>query len=165
MLSLLDHGDGSDFTWWIGKDIFRGKGELAGKMMVVDWNSSSPVVYSFGEGVLDGEWADGSATEQLELFGEADPAGVPENGTYNVDGKNPDGSRYKGTLRIEGDGTRYSFAWKIGSTSYKGRGVLSNGIMVVNWGDAQPVIYAVRRDGTLAGLWQSGQGTEVATLR
>ena len=165
MLSLLDHGDGSDFTWWIGKDIFRGKGELAGKMMVVDWNSSSPVVYSFGDGVLDGEWADGSATEKLELFGAADPAGVPANGTYKVDGKNPDGSRYKGTLRIEGDGTRYDFAWKIGSSSYKGRGVLSNGIMTVNWGDTQPVIYAVRKDGSLAGLWQSGQGTEVATLR
>ena len=95
----------------------------------------------------------------------ADPAGVPANGTYKVDGKNPDGSRYKGTLRIEGDGTRYDFAWKIGSSSYKGRGVLSNGIMTVNWGDTQPVIYAVRKDGSLAGLWQSGQGTEVATLR
>ena len=164
MLTLSDEGNGADFTWWIGKDVFRGRGEPAGKMLVVDWNSTSPVVYSFaGQGSLDGEWADGSATEKLELIEAADPQVVPENGTYRVDGTNPDGSRYKGTLRIEGDGTRYDFSWKIGSSAYKGRGVLSNGIMVVNWGDTQPVIYAVRSDGSLSGLWSSGQASEVAT--
>ncbi|MEZ5789954.1 MAG: caspase family protein [Nitratireductor sp.] len=166
MLALEEKGDRYGFTWWIGNQVFRGEGELAGRMMVVEWNSTHPVVYDLlPNGVLDGEWADGSAKERLELFAPAKPGVVPRNGKYKVDGRNPDGSRYKGVLSVIGDGHDYELAWSIGRTSYSGRGVLENGVLVVDWGSSQPVIYAVGEDGTLSGLWESGKGSEIATLK
>ena len=37
-----------------------------GRMLVVNWGQTKPVIYSFAHGDnLDGEWADGSATEKL----------------------------------------------------------------------------------------------------
>ena len=68
MVALAQNDDQFNFTWWIGKDVFRGVGHFAGKMLVVNWGDKTPVIYTFGdEGALDGEWADGSATETLEL--------------------------------------------------------------------------------------------------
>lgn len=60
---------------------------------MVNWGQKSPVIYSFGAGNrLDGEWADGSATEQLELFAPAgDGALAAPSGRYRVTGSNPDG--------------------------------------------------------------------------
>ena len=72
MVALTQDKDQFDFTWWIAKDVFRGSGHFAGKMLVVNWGDKTPVIYTFGEeGALDGEWADGSATETLELVANA----------------------------------------------------------------------------------------------
>jgi hypothetical protein len=66
MLALNQEKDDFKLTWWIGKDEFHGSGHYAGKMLVINWGDKTPVIYSFGdEGPLDGEWADGSATETL----------------------------------------------------------------------------------------------------
>lgn len=66
MVALKEDGDDFKVTWWIGKDVFNGSGHYAGKMLVINWGDKDPVIYSFGdEGVLDGEWANGSATETL----------------------------------------------------------------------------------------------------
>ena len=74
MVALTQDKDQFDFTWWIAKDVFRGSGHFAGKMLVVNWGDKTPVIYTFGdEGALDGEWADGSATETLELVANAAP--------------------------------------------------------------------------------------------
>ncbi len=167
MLVLNEAGNGQyEFIWWIAGQKFRGVGELAGRMMVVDWNSQKPVVYTFEQdGVLDGEWADGSATDVLTPFGVADKQGVPVNGRYSVNGRNPDGSKYRGTLDVDGDGSNYRLKWKLGGTAYEGEGKLVNGLMVIDWGGKEPIIYAVRADGTLAGLWESGKASEIATLQ
>ena len=59
--------DQFNFTWWIGKDVFHGTGHFAGRMLVVNWGDTKPVIYSFTkDGTLDGEWADGSGDETLE---------------------------------------------------------------------------------------------------
>ncbi|MGB6197633.1 MAG: caspase family protein, partial [Methyloceanibacter sp.] len=72
MVALAQNDDQFNFTWWIGKDVFRGTGHFAGKMLVVNWGDKTPVIYTFGdEGALDGEWADGSATETLDLVANA----------------------------------------------------------------------------------------------
>lgn len=152
-------------TWWIGKGVFQGSGELAGRMLVVDWNDRHPVVYEFApDGVLDGEWADGTATDVLKPFG-LTAGSAPAAGRYNVDGRNADGSRYRGTVDIDGDGRDYEFRWKIGSSAYSGRGALTDGLLVVDWGSSQPIVYAVREDGSLAGLWDNGRASEVLTPR
>lgn len=166
MVALTQDGERFDVTWWIAKQVFHGTGELAGRMLVVDWNSSAPVVYTFKpDNVLDGEWADGTASERLVPFGQSAAGVEPRPGNYRVAGRNPDGSRYTGTLKLARNGDVYDLKWSIGSSAYSGRGRLENGLLVVEWGGATPVIYAPDGDGALRGLWDAGAGEEVLTPR
>ena len=163
MTAIAIAGGSYRFTWWIGKDIFRGTGRLGGRMLIVDWGSTAPVIYTLERGgVLDGEWADGTATETLEPFALAayDAApGLP--GSYRVEGHNPDGSAYSGTVAIAPAPAGYQVRWRVGNQSYEGVGTLEGNLLTVEWGDATPVVYAVAADGRLAGLWGGGKGDEV----
>ena len=151
--------DQFNFTWWIGKDVFRGSGHFAGKMLVVNWGDKTPVIYTFGdEGALDGEWADGSATETLEPVANAAPGDIGlSEGSYRVDGKNADGSGYQGNVEITEQGNGYHLTWQVGSSSYEGDGTLAGNLLTVDWGASTPVVYALKPDGSLAGLWDAGQ--------
>jgi hypothetical protein len=121
MVALAQTNDQFDFTWWIGKDGFRGSGHFAGKMLMVNWGDKTPVIYTFGdEGALDGEWADGSATETLELVANAAPGDIGlSEGSYKVGGKNADGSGYQGNVEITEQGDGYHLTWQVGSSSYE----------------------------------------------
>lgn len=165
MVALAQDNDQFNFTWWIGKDVFRGNGHFAGKMLVVNWGDKTPVIYTFGDdGALDGEWADGSATETLEPVGNAAPGDIDlSEGTYKVEGKNPDGAAYEGTVEIEKQGKGYHLTWDVGSSHYEGDGKLAGNLLTVEWGSATPVVYALADDGSLAGLWDAGKGEETLT--
>jgi hypothetical protein len=162
MLTLAQNGDQFKLTWWISKQIFHGTGQFAGRMLVVNWGDKHPVIYSFGgRSVLDGEWADGSAKETLEPYSIAAPGAVTvAEGRYRVDGRNPNGSRYSGTVTIARNADRYQLSWQVGSTNYRGVGTLEKNLLKVDWGSATPVIYAVAADGKLTGLWDAGSGEE-----
>ena len=165
MVALAQNNDQFNFTWWIGKDVFRGSGHFAGKMLVVNWGDKTPVIYTFGdEGALDGEWADGSATETLDLVANAAPGDIGlSEGSYRVDGKNADGSGYQGNVEITGQGKGYHLTWQVGSSSYEGDGKLAGNLLTVDWGSSTPVVYALKPDGSLAGLWDAGKGEETLT--
>jgi hypothetical protein len=165
MVALAQSKDQFNFTWWIGKDVFRGTGHFAGKMLVVNWGDKTPVVYTFGdEGSLDGEWADGSATETLNLVANAAPGDIAlSEGSYKVEGKNADGGTYEGTVEIEGQGNGYHLSWQVGSSSYEGKGTLAGNLLTVDWGSSTPVVYALGTDGSLTGLWDAGRGEETLT--
>jgi hypothetical protein len=165
MVAVASADDGWNFTWWIGKQRLTGSGRFAGRMLVVDWGAPHPVIYTFGaDGSLDGEWADGSATESLSLFAEASDETIPPPaGNYDVSGKSFDGSAYSGTVAITGKADRYRLVWKVGSSTYKGTGRLSGNLLTVDWGSSTPVVYALSADGTLAGLWDGGAGEEFLT--
>ena len=165
MVALAQNDDQFNFTWWIGKDVFRGTGHFAGKMLVVNWGDKTPVIYTFGdEGALDGEWADGSATETLDLVANAAPGDIGlSEGSYRVDGKNADGSGYQGNVEITGQGKDYHLTWQVGSSSYEGDGKLAGNLLTVDWGSSTPVVYALKPDGSLAGLWDAGKGEETLT--
>ena len=69
--------------------MFHGTGHYAGKMLVVNWGDKHPVIYTFGDGgALDGEWADGSATETLQPVGSAAPSDVTLT-RRNIQGRRP----------------------------------------------------------------------------
>ena len=165
MVALAQNNDQFNFTWWIGKDVFRGTGHFAGKMLVVNWGDKTPVIYTFGdEGALDGEWADGSATETLDLVANAAPGDIGlSEGSYRVDGKNADGSGYQGNVEITKQGKDYHLTWQVGSSSYEGDGKLAGNVLTVDWGSSTPVVYALKPDGSLAGLWDAGKGEETLT--
>jgi hypothetical protein len=162
MVALYPAGDEFRFTWWIGRGVFHGSGHFAGRMLVVNWGQKHPVIYSFGRGAsLEGEWADGTATETLEPFARAaGGAVVPPQGRYQVRGRNPNGSRYGGTVSIVRQADRFNLSWQVGSSAYRGTGVLNGNVLTVDWGSATPVIYALASDGTLKGLWDGGRGEE-----
>ena len=89
-------------------------------------------------------------------------AGKVADGVYQVKGSNPNGSTYKGTVKItHKEGSKYTFAWKIGPSSYTGTGELKDNVMTVEWGTDSPAIYEVEPDGTLNGTWAKGKGTEI----
>ncbi|HEX6830893.1 MAG TPA: caspase family protein [Methyloceanibacter sp.] len=165
MVALAQNNDQFNFTWWIGKDVFRGTGHFAGKMLVVNWGDKTPVICTFGdEGVLDGEWADGSATETLDLVANAAPGDIGlSEGSYRVDGKNEDGSGYQGNVEITEQGKGYHLTWQVGSSSYEGDGKLAGNLLTVEWGSSTPVVYALKPDGSLVGLWDAGKGEETLT--
>ena len=162
MLSITPEGSKVHLTWWIGDDVFTGVGEFAGRMLVVNWGDKHPVVYTFeGEKALDGEWADGSATERLTLYSR-----VAQNsldlleGRYEAVGRNPDGSTYTGSVSVSRQGRKFALIWQVGADSYRGVGVLEGNVLTVDWGDTTPVVYALTDDGILQGLWSGGRGAE-----
>jgi hypothetical protein len=165
MVALTQDKDRFDFTWWIGKQVFRGTGHFAGRMLVVNWGDTKPVIYSFAkDGTLDGEWADGSGGETLEPVASAAADEVElADGSYDVEGRNPDGKSYKGTVEIEKDGDKYNVSWKVGDSAYDGTGTLEGNLLTVEWGSATPVVYALADDGSLKGLWDAGLGEETLT--
>ena len=164
MVTINQNGDRFRFKWWIDGETYTGTGQLAGKMLVVNWGDTKPIVYTFaGSDRLDGEWADGTAKDALKLFARAAGDAASPGGRYRVAGRNPDGSRYSGVLTMTGQSNRYNLEWRVDSSSYKGTGTLDGNLLTVNWGGATPMIYALAADGSLKGLWDSGDGEETLT--
>lgn len=86
-------------------------------------------------------------------------------GTYAVDGKNPNGSKYTGTAVISGDeSTGYTVNWDVAGSQYTGTGTISGDTLTVDWGQPDPVVYKVQADGSLKGRWgPGGKGKEKLT--
>jgi hypothetical protein len=87
-------------------------------------------------------------------------------GTYNVDGTNPDGTKYLGTCLITSSDGVYALNWDIAGKKYGGTGPLSGSTLTIDFGDTNPVIYAVSDNGkTLSGTWGGGKASEMLTLK
>jgi len=90
---------------------------------------------------------------------------------YKAVGKNPDGSKYDGTVDINViSDTTFSIVWKIDGAVYKGFGMRMNESLAATYTlDGEPglVIYKAGDGGTFGGLWavkgQNGSGSEVLT--
>ncbi len=155
------------FVWWIGRQVFRGEGLRDGRWLRIDWGASSPVIYTIGiDGVLNGVWADGSASEFLSPYALArgDP-GASITRTYDVRGRGVKGRPYRGFATIEKAGDGYSVTWKIGKSRYRGRGTLQSGVLIVDWGQKMPAVYAIGKNGVLSGMWAAGKAEERLTPR
>jgi hypothetical protein len=88
---------------------------------------------------------------------------VVPTGSYRVQGTNPNGSAYQGTLTIERSGSLYLLRWRIGQDIFQGQGTLNGSTLTVDWGQPDPVIYQVQHDGTLEGTWARGRARETLT--
>jgi hypothetical protein len=163
-VALLANGNRVGFIWWINQQTFTGIGEFAGRMLVVEWGQKHPVTYVFNrDGRLDGEWADGSATDRLDVYARSAATPMkPTEGVYRVKGRNPNGSEYSGRLTVTRQSDNYRFSWTVGPSTYRGTGVLHGNILAVDWGQTQPIVYALAEDGSMRGLWSGGAGEEVA---
>lgn len=85
-------------------------------------------------------------------------------GEFRVDGTNPDGSQYVGTLRISKETNGwYNFRWTIGRDKYFGTGRLVDGVISVDFGGRYPAIYRVVSNDALEGTWDNGRASERLT--
>ncbi|SMX50479.1 LIC10280 family protein [Maliponia aquimaris] len=82
-------------------------------------------------------------------------------GSYRVEGRNPDGSAYSGTLTLTASGPRYIGDWTIAGQSFRGSGTLDGRILTLQWSEgAEPVVYVLMPDGALHGTWADGRALD-----
>jgi len=92
-------------------------------------------------------------------------------GTYTVEGQNPDGSAYEGQFELrEGPNAAWIARWQVGTAQIVGLGLIQGGMLALAFTvDNHPgiAVYGVEPDGTLRGTWTSGGGlgTEILTPR
>ncbi len=82
------------------------------------------------------------------------------SGSYRAEGRNPDGSAYSGSAVIGQQGNAVQINWAVGHQAYAGSGILNGQVLVVNWGQPDPVIYVVMQNGDLHGTWAAGTALE-----
>lgn len=92
-------------------------------------------------------------------------------GLYEIEGKNPDGSDYKGAFALEeAPGASWYAVWQVGDARLVGLGLIQGGTLAVSFiVDGRPGVaaYEVEPDGRLRGTWSTGGGlgTEMLTPR
>lgn len=84
-------------------------------------------------------------------------------GEYTVEGRNPNGSAYSGTAKLEQTGSVVEVTWTVGGQTYKGLGPLQGRVLTVEWGADAPVVYVLMPDGALYGTWANGTGLDKLT--
>lgn len=85
-------------------------------------------------------------------------------GNYRVDGRNPNGTKYRGELRIRPAGDAYLLHWEAGGSS-SGVGVRMGDMLAVAIGGAECAVvgYKIAGEGGLEGLWAGPQGGAVGS--
>ncbi|MCC5619001.1 hypothetical protein LC605_28755 [Nostoc sp. CHAB 5836] len=80
-------------------------------------------------------------------------------GNYNCQGKNADGSTYRGEVEITKKGNTYIINWLIGGQKFNGLGILEGNVLAVSYyGNSSGVVaYRVEGDSKLVGRWTSLQ--------
>jgi hypothetical protein len=110
------------------------------------------------DGSLDGK-AGYWGNNQKETEKATRTGGTDLEGSYDIEGKNPEGETYKGKLTVKKEGEGYKFSWS-GVNSFEGFGVKQGDSVAVGFGGANCgfVAYEIKSDGTLEGKW-GGQGS------
>ncbi len=82
-------------------------------------------------------------------------------GAYVVEGVGPDGTRYTGSAQLTPSGPQtWRITWRVGGETIHGIAVDSRGMLSVAYrhgGLLGSVLYELRPDGSLVGIWTSGQ--------
>lgn len=81
-------------------------------------------------------------------------------GSYHAEGRNPDGSRYSGSVQIRDSEGNLVVQWQVGDQAYSGTGTRNGDVIWVNWGDRYPVVYVRMPSGELHGTWANGKALE-----
>lgn len=147
-----------------GGESHEGVGVVLGDTLAVGWGSSGAhgvVAYRIHGGVLEGTWATASSRGETGHEKIEGPPGL--DGRYEIlEGRNPDGSSYGGTVDIERKGDVLSLRWEVGGSTHHGVGLRHGPLLVAAWGpkDALGGAVAYRvRERSLEGPWAANGGT------
>ncbi|GAA6200096.1 hypothetical protein [Aquicoccus sp. SU-CL01552] len=81
-------------------------------------------------------------------------------GNYRAEGRNPDGSAYRGVVTIREEGATVFMSWRVGNQSYDGTGTRNGDVIRVDWGSDYPIVYLRMPSGQLHGTWANGTALE-----
>lgn len=81
-------------------------------------------------------------------------------GSYAMEGRNPDGSPYGGTVDIVQSGTLAILTWRIGENVFVGTGVASSRSIAAAYGPIV-VLFEKGDDGALTGVWTAQGQTKL----
>ncbi|WP_417668440.1 hypothetical protein [Roseibium sp.] len=103
----------------------------------------------------------GADPAQAGIKAVVSPGSVEQlEGTYSVDGRNPNGTRYTGRVYLTAKSGVAFFRWEISGQTFHGQGGMAGSVLTIDWGESEPVIYRVNADGTLDGTWAGGKASE-----
>ncbi|MGA9603189.1 MAG: caspase family protein [Methyloceanibacter sp.] len=118
----------------------------------------------FGDFVFHPEGAEADQEDDQAGEGEDDEAEAPTlTGVYRANGTNPSGSNYTGIVALKEDGEDFKLTWWIGKDVFNGSGHYAGKMLVINWGEKNPVIYSFGNQGALDGEWADGSASETLT--
>ncbi len=85
-------------------------------------------------------------------------------GNYTLEGTDPNGTKYIGTVWITQSDGKYSVRWKTADQTFIGTGTLSGRILTINrqgpGAENGVIVYGMGDNGMLKGTWGSGKGKE-----
>jgi len=97
----------------------------------------------------------------LAPLGLATAAQAQRAGAYVVEGVGADGSRYTGSVQLAPTGPQtWRITWRVGGETIEGIAVDSRGMLSAAYrhgGVLGSALYELRPNGSLAGIWTSGQ--------
>lgn len=171
-LTVTPHDDVYQFSWVSGKNSYDGVGVLTDNRVAVAYTDGDSgkgcgvVLYKINsDGSLDGKkgyW--GVNTMETETAVRTKGSGDSLDGVYAINGKNPQGENYRGTLTVNESGEGYTFDWEAGN-NFSGFGIRAGSFVAVGFGGKQCAFvgYDVQPDGTLDGKWGSQGSTKFGT--
>jgi hypothetical protein len=86
----------------------------------------------------------------------ADPVG-----TYEVQGNNPGGTAYEGTVTVTKTGDTYHVVWEVGGTKYTGTAIGNKDFLAITYrsGDYTGLALYGQDGGNWKGVWTYAEGT------
>lgn len=170
-LEVIEHGQVYQFRWNAGVQ-YDGVGVQNGDVVAAAFANGpngkgcGVVDYTItNDGTLDGKWGywgtNESGTEKATRT-----SGSGLIGIYDATGTNPNGGKYRATILVAPSGSGYQFTWTNNTNGY---GIKRGDNVAVGIGGRRCgfVMYEVKPDGTLDGVWggygSDKTGTEKAT--
>ena len=166
-LEVISRGDVYQFRWNAGAQ-YDGVGVQNGNVVAVSFTTGSE---GKGCGVIDYEIkSDGDLVGKWGYWGVNEAgsetakrtSGSGLEGEYEAAGKNPDGKTYNAKLTVEPAGNLYRFVW---SNDTDGVGIRRGNNIAVGIGGSRCgfVVYEVKSDGSLDGVWGGGGSDKTGT--
>ena len=189
-MTIASYGDGYRLTQKIGDETYRGIGTDVGDNLAgayISGGKPSVTIYRVTSGnTMTGFWQDydnqKEGTEAATVSGATALSGISKvlaattwnySGTYGINGKNPDGSAYTGTMVVSDYGAGYRVRFTSGGTTWRGIATYIGSYLAIAWqagGIPQVSIFSGNPStGDLKGYYQDydslKEGAEVATLK
>jgi len=167
-LSITQTGDCYHLMWVFGDgSLVYGKGLIKDDVMGVTFGTEEgmdvgTMLYKKdGKGGISGLWVvagDGHIfNERTKGASVLKPSSHKLEGTYDVEGTNPDGSTYTAILDITATGKSYYALWTFGEGTVEGEGITIGDLFVTGFGTTEfsgVLIYEITGD-KLVGNWVS----------